>query len=55
MIKEMQNLNQKLAIFGFEAKLPLVQSEADKSVDLEVSKTNKSDSEIIDDMFGTSG
>ena len=54
MIEEMQKLNQKLANFGFEANVPAIHDEPEKS-GLKVLKPSKSDSELIDDMFATSG
>ena len=50
----MQKLNQKLANFGFEANVPAIHDEPEKS-GLKVLKPSKSDSELIDDMFATSG
>ena len=49
MIKEMQNLNNKLAQFGFEPKLAPFQNSTENH------SQRKPYSAIVDELFATSG
>ena len=51
----MQKLNEKLSSFGFDPKIPQIKLNADSPYETKIAKEKKSDSEMIDDMFGTSG
>ena len=51
----MQKLNLKLASLGFEPNMPTAEFQADKESGHTFSKPGKPHSNMVDDMFGTSG